>query len=128
MKDTLLFFVPSFNGYRRLVPASYAPTGISWAMTIAPWPCACPTARRPPPAEHRIAGAEAHPHLVMAGILAGMLEGIEREMEPPPPLSGNAFEGETERLSPSMAAAVEGFLAPTSSPAPSAPTTSASMG
>lgn len=112
MKDTLLFFVPSFNGYRRLVPASYAPTGISWGYdnrsVAVRVPNGPPAARR---LEHRIAGAEAHPHLVMAGILAGMLEGIEREMEPPPPLSGNAFEGETERLSPSMAAAVEGFLA-----------------
>lgn len=112
MTDSLLFFVPSFNGYRRLVPASYAPTGISWGFdnrsVAVRVPNGPPAARR---LEHRIAGAEAHPHLVLAAILAGMMEGIEREIEPPPPLTGNAFEGETERLSCAMEDAVTGFLA-----------------
>ncbi|MGU3495680.1 glutamine synthetase family protein [Xanthobacteraceae bacterium A53D] len=111
MKDTLLFYVPSYNGYRRLVPASYAPTGISWGFdnrsVAVRVPNGPPAARR---LEHRIAGAEAHPHLVMAGILAGMLEGIEQAIEPPPPLAGDAFQIETERLSPFMGEAVAGFL------------------
>ncbi len=111
MADSLLFFVPSYNGYRRLVPASYAPTGISWGFdnrsVAVRVPNGPPAARR---LEHRIAGAEAHPHLVLAAILAGMMEGIEQEIEPPPPLTGNAFEGETERLSPSMGQAVARFL------------------
>ena len=111
MADSLLFFVPSYNGYRRLVPASYAPTGISWGFdnrsVAVRVPNGPPAARR---LEHRIAGAEAHPHLVLAAILAGMMEGIERAIEPPPPLTGNAFEGETERLSASMADAVARFL------------------
>lgn len=42
--------------------------------------------------EHRVAGADASPHLVVAAILAGMLYGIENEMEAPAPLSGDAYK------------------------------------
>jgi glutamine synthetase len=30
LKDTLLLYIPGFNGYRRLQPGSYAPTRIAW--------------------------------------------------------------------------------------------------
>jgi glutamine synthetase len=42
--------------------------------------------------EHRIAGAEANPYLVMAAILAGVHHGLARELEPSPPSTGNAGE------------------------------------
>lgn len=110
MADSTLIFVPSYNGYRRLVPGSYAPISISWGYdnrsVAVRVPNGPPAARR---LEHRIAGAEAHPHLVLAAILAGMLEGIEAQIEPPPPLSGNAYEHEAPRLSPSMEEAVTRF-------------------
>ncbi len=62
-----------------------------------------PKARR---LEHRIAGADAHPHLVLAAILAGMLEGIERELVAPAPLAGNAYEANAPLLTYSMRAAI----------------------
>ncbi len=84
MADTALFYVPSYNGFRRLVPGSYAPTGISWGYdnrsVAVRVPNGPPKARR---LEHRIAGADAHPHLVLAAILAGMLEGIEQQSGAP---------------------------------------------
>lgn len=110
MADATLFFVPSFNGYRRLVPGSYAPTSITWGYdnrsVAVRVPNGPPKARR---LEHRIAGAEAHPHLVLAAILAGMLEGLEAGIEPPAPLVGNGYENEAPSLSPSMAEAVARF-------------------
>ncbi|MDI4658659.1 glutamine synthetase, partial [Xanthobacter autotrophicus] len=112
MADATLIFVPSFNGYRRLVPGSYAPTSASWGfdnrLVAVRVPNGPRHARR---LEHRIAGAEAHPHLVLAAILAGMLEGLEQGIEPPPPLEGNAYEHEGERLSPDMEVAVARFAA-----------------
>jgi glutamine synthetase len=42
--------------------------------------------------EHRVGGADAQPHLAIAALLAGMLYGIENELEPPPPTEGNAWE------------------------------------
>ncbi|WP_454915482.1 glutamine synthetase family protein [Xanthobacter sediminis] len=110
MLDSTLLFVPSFNGYRRLVPGSYAPVSVTWGYdnrsVAVRVPNGPPQARR---LEHRIAGAEAHPHLVLAAILAGMLEGLERRIEPPPPLVGNAYDHDAPRLSPSMADAVARF-------------------
>ena len=112
MADSTLLFVPSFNGYRRLVPGSYAPVSVTWGYdnrsVAVRVPNSGPAARR---LEHRIAGAEAHPHLVLAAILAGMLEGIEGALEPPAPLIGNAYETDAPQLSPSMAEAVARFSA-----------------
>ncbi|MEP9375235.1 glutamine synthetase family protein [Aquabacter sp. CN5-332] len=110
MADSTLLFVPSFNGYRRLVPGSYAPTGITWGYDNRSVAVRVPNG--PPDAlrlEHRIAGADAHPHLVLAAILAGMLEGIEAGIEPPAPFTGNAYENDAPLLSPSMAEAVSRF-------------------
>ncbi len=110
MADTALLYVPSYNGFRRLVPGSYAPTSVSWGYDNRAVAVRVPNgpakARR---LEHRIAGADAHPHLVLAAILAGMLEGIEKEMEPPPPLTGNAYEQEAPRLSYDMGEAIAAF-------------------
>lgn len=112
MADATLIFVPSFNGYRRLVPGSYAPTSASWGfdnrLVAVRVPNGPRHARR---LEHRIAGAEAHPHLVLAAILAGMLDGLERGIEPPAPLEGNAYEQIGEPLSPDMEVAVDRFAA-----------------
>jgi len=110
MADATLLFVPSYNGYRRLVPGSYAPVSVSWGYdnrsVAVRVPNGPPAARR---LEHRIAGAEAHPHLVLAAILAGMLEGIGKEIAPPAPLVGNAYDVDAPLLSPSMADAVARF-------------------
>ena len=92
------------------MPGSYAPTSITWGFdnrsVAVRVPNGPPKARR---LEHRIAGAEAHPHLVLAAILAGMLEGLEAGIEPPAPLVGNGYENEAPSLSPSMAEAVARF-------------------
>ncbi len=42
--------------------------------------------------EHRVSGADANVYLVMASILAGMLHGIEKKLEAPPPAKGNTYE------------------------------------
>ncbi|WP_029349303.1 glutamine synthetase family protein [Bosea sp. 117] len=110
MPDTAVFYVPSYNGFRRLVPGSYAPTGISWGYdnrsVAVRVPNGPPKAKR---LEHRIAGADAHPHLVLAAILAGMLEGIEQGLEPPAPLTGNAYEAQAPRLTYAMREAIADF-------------------
>jgi glutamine synthetase len=61
--------------------------------------------------EHRIAGADANPYLVLAAILAGMDEGMERRVAAPDPITGNAYELGAERLSGSMREAVANFRA-----------------
>lgn len=93
MPESTLLFAPNANGYRRLRPMTYAPTAPSWgwnnrtvALRIPPGGAA---ARR---IEHRVAGADANPYLVLAAVLAGVLRGLDRQEEPTsPPVEGNAY-------------------------------------
>lgn len=110
MPDALILFISTFNGFRRLQPGSYAPTSVCWgydnrsvALRI---PSASDNARR---IEHRIAGADANPYLVLLGVLAGMLQGLDAKTDPPPPIVGNAYERDIVTLSPWMDEAVDAF-------------------
>ena len=42
--------------------------------------------------EHRVAGADANPYLVMASVLAGIHHGLTNQVEPGEPVEGNAYE------------------------------------
>jgi glutamine synthetase len=41
--------------------------------------------------EHRFAGADANPYLVLAVVLGGILHGLQHHLCAPPPISGNAY-------------------------------------
>lgn len=92
MPDLALMFVPSFNGFRRLQSNSYAPTSPSWGHDNRSVAVRIPggeaSARR---LEHRISGADANPYLVLAALLHGMAEGLERGLRPPEPVKGSAY-------------------------------------
>jgi glutamine synthetase len=93
MPESLLLFINTWNGFRRITPGSYAPTRAVWAENNRSVALRIPVSseenRR---VEHRIAGADANPYLVLAAVVQGMLEGIEAGEAPPPPVEGNAYE------------------------------------
>jgi glutamine synthetase len=92
MAEAMLLFAPNANSFRRLKPLSYAPTAPTWGhnnRTVAlRVPSGQPSARR---IEHRVAGADANPYLVLAAILAGIHHGLAHELEPDAPTTGNAY-------------------------------------
>ena len=110
MAATTLLFVPTWNGFRRLQPGSYAPTRAAWGhnnrSVAVRVPASPPEARR---LEHRIAGTDANPYLVLAAVLCGMLEGIERGLTPPPPTDRNAYEEPAPPLPSTMGEAIRLF-------------------
>lgn len=112
MPEALLLFTSTFNGFRRMQPGSYAPTSICWGFdnrsVALRVPASSPEAAR---IEHRIAGADANPYLVLTGILAGMLDGLRAENDPPQPVTGNAYEKKHKRLTPWMDEAIDAFEA-----------------
>jgi glutamine synthetase len=55
-------------------------------------PAGSPAARR---IEHRVAGGDVNPYLMLAAILGAALDGIERELEPASPVVGNAYAVES---------------------------------
>ena len=48
--------------------------------------------------EHRLAGADANPYLVVAWVLAGIHHGLTAHLEPPPSTTGNAYDQPGEPL------------------------------
>ena len=99
MADSMAIFAPSYNGYRRLQPGCHAPTYPSWGYenrTVAVRvPAGSHAARR---LEHRVAGADANPYLLLAVLLAAMLDGIEQNLSPGDPISGDGYTQERENL------------------------------
>ncbi|MDX2485184.1 MAG: glutamine synthetase family protein, partial [Pseudodonghicola sp.] len=93
MHDSALIFAPHGNSYDRLVPGNHAPTGICWAYenrtAALRIPSGNPSARR---IEHRVAGGDVNPYLMMAAVLGAALNGIEDGKEPPEPITGNAYD------------------------------------
>ena len=92
-RDNLLLFAPHANSYRRFVANAFVPLNDSWGFNNRT------VAMRVPHSdaanariEHRIAGADANPYLVAAAVLAGILDGIEQQLDPGPPVAGNAYE------------------------------------
>lgn len=86
MAPMLLVFAPHLNSYRRITPEAHAPCRAEWdyenRFVSLRVPGGPGVARR---IEHRLAGADANPYLVIAAILAAALDGIERKLEPPAP-------------------------------------------
>jgi glutamine synthetase len=95
MRDSALIFAPHQNSYERLVPGKHAPTSIAWGYenrtTAIRIPAGSPSARR---IEHRVAGGDVNPYLMLAAILGAALDGIENQMEPASPIVGNAYAQE----------------------------------
>lgn len=108
--DSTLIFAPHANSFARLVPGAHAPTSICWgyenrtaAIRIPGGPSA---ARR---VEHRVAGGDTNPYLMLAAILGAALNGIEGGLSPPPPIAGNAYDQEHPQLASSWNAAIDAW-------------------
>jgi glutamine synthetase len=103
---------PGPNSYRRFVRESYVPMMPSWSVnnrgSAIRIPMSDAANRR---IEHRLAGADANPYLVMAWVLAGIHHGLSRAVEPPPVLRGNAYEADGEPLPTHWPLAIEKFRA-----------------
>lgn len=110
--ELALIFAPHGNSYDRLVPESHAPTGVCWAYenrtASVRIPGGSPAARR---VEHRVAGGDVNPYLLLCGVLGSALVGIEAAMSPPPPISGNAYEQDLDQIPATWAEAIDTFEA-----------------
>ncbi|MEO8529828.1 MAG: glutamine synthetase family protein [Deltaproteobacteria bacterium] len=108
--DLTLIFAPHDNSYERLVPESHAPTGICWAYDNRTASIRVPggshAARR---VEHRVAGGDVNPYLFLAAVLGSALMGIEENLQPPPPISGNAYDQDLAQIPDTWAAAIDAF-------------------
>jgi len=90
MGESMAFFAPNVNSYRRFQPDMFAPVNRRWGYNNRSAGLRIPVgpnaARR---IEHRCAGADANPYLVLAAVLAGVHHGIVNRLDPGPPAVGN---------------------------------------
>ncbi|MCI2395180.1 glutamine synthetase family protein [Aliiroseovarius sediminis] len=109
MRELQAIFAPHLNSYRRYRPMSFAPSAPDWgydnrAAGVRLPEIAGPGARL----EHRIAGADVNPYLVITAILGGMLHGLETNPELPLPLDDPKAEA-APRLTADWIRAVDRF-------------------
>lgn len=87
MADSMLLLAPHRNSYRRLQRGVHGPLVPTWGYENRYVAIRIPNgegaARR---IEHRIAGADANPYLSLAVILAGILHGIENNLQADAPV------------------------------------------
>lgn len=90
MADFTALFAPNVNSYQRLCHPFASPNNACWShdnraagLRI---PASAPVARR---VENRLPGADANPYLAIAASLAAGLYGIDRQLEPTPPIQGD---------------------------------------
>lgn len=83
MADCMLAFAPHSNSYRRFQKNSHAPCSACWGIDDRSAAVRAiiggPFENR---IEHRVAGADANPYLVLSLILAAILDGIENKIDP----------------------------------------------
>lgn len=87
MRDCQVVYAPHANSYRRFQPESYAPTTPCWGYDHRAVAIRVPTATGPAARfEHRVAGADANPYLVIATLLSGVMHGFETKADPGAPI------------------------------------------
>ena len=103
------FHAPYANSYRRLLKGSWAPANATWGYDNR---TACVRVVGSGSAfrfEFRVPGADANPYLTLAAVLASGLEGVEQDLTPPPPASGDAYAKLAASLPADLTEAVAAF-------------------
>ena len=110
MRETQLIYAPFANSYRRFQPNSFAPVDLTWGFAHRGTAIRIPDSNGPAArVEHRVAGADAHPHLLLTAILGGMLYGLENEVDPGEPVTPESAPENPGRLTHDFLTAVEEF-------------------
>jgi glutamine synthetase len=90
--DAFLAFAPHGNSWRRFQRESYAPVAVNWGINNRSVslrvPAGAPSSRH---IEHRFCGADVNLYVAASAVLAGALQGIERQLDPGLPVQGNGY-------------------------------------
>ncbi|MGR3433570.1 MAG: glutamine synthetase family protein [Shimia sp.] len=112
MPGSALILAPHGSSYDRFVDGAHAPTGIGWAYENRTAAIRIPSgpgaARR---IEHRVAGGDVNPYLLLAAVLGAALAGIEDAAAPPAPLTGNAYDQDLPTIPATWDEAIAAFEA-----------------
>lgn len=93
LPEFMVLYAPVINSYKRYIEGTWAPLNTTWGMDNRT--CAVRIINNGPRAiriENRVPGSDANFYLVFSAMLASGLYGIERKLELPARLSGNAYD------------------------------------
>lgn len=83
MENATAIFAPNANSYRRMVPDNFVPLAPTWGYNHRNVALRIPVSKdKDRRVEHRVAGADANPYLVMAAVAAGIHYGLTEQCEP----------------------------------------------
>ncbi|WP_026119927.1 glutamine synthetase family protein [Nocardiopsis potens] len=102
LRELTLLLAPNINSYKRYAPGSFAPTSVAWGVDNRT--CALRLVGHGPSlrVENRVPGGDVNPYLAVAALIAGGLDGIERELEPGEACAGNAYAGDAPSVPATM--------------------------
>ena len=93
--EFLCLLAPTVNSYTRLVKGAWAPTASTWGVDNRTAAFRfIPGDDKAQHIECRVGGADGNPYLASAAALGAALLGIERRIEPPEAVVGNAYDAE----------------------------------
>jgi glutamine synthetase len=91
IREIYPFYAPYPTSYKRYRAGSFAPTGIAWSYDNRTAGFRIVGHGSSLRIECRAPGADANPYLAFAAALAAGLDGIEKQIEPPPMFSGDVY-------------------------------------
>ncbi|MEY4225928.1 MAG: hypothetical protein RL190_685, partial [Actinomycetota bacterium] len=106
-RELSYLYAPNVNSYKRYAHGSFAPTTLLWGVDNRT--CGFRSVGHGPSLrlETRIAGGDANPYLAFAAVIAAGLDGVDRGLVPPAPLTGSAYDAEGPRLPTTLREAVD---------------------
>ena len=111
--EGMAILAPNANSYRRFKANSYAPVAATWGVNNRTVSLRIPAGPAPTRhVEHRVAGADGNPYLVMAVLLASAHHGLTHRIDPGPAVVGDGYAAaarEKSRLPSHWFAAVDLF-------------------
>jgi glutamine synthetase len=111
LPEFMLLYAPNVNSYKRYVSRTWAPTNCTWGIDNRTASLrAIVSGGDSIRIENRVPGADLNPYLAFAASLAGGLQGIEKRLDPPPSLSGSAYNAsDAAPLPSSLPGALQAF-------------------
>ena len=89
--EMMVFYAPTINSYKRFEDGSWAPTRLAWCYDNRTAGFRVVGKGRSLRIECRIPGADCNPYLAYAAVLASGLDGIAKQIEPPPLFEGDVY-------------------------------------
>ncbi|MDV3125230.1 glutamine synthetase family protein [Mycobacterium sp. 21AC1] len=105
MRELTLFYAPNINSYKRFVDGSFAPTAVAWGIDNRTCALRVVGHGHGMRMENRAPGGDVNQYLAVSALIAGGLYGIERELDLPEALAGNAYTSGAQRLPTTLAEA-----------------------